>query len=76
VRRSLIAPSSAAAIARRSAAIATGWPWKLPPERISPVSANTIGLSVAEFISTTCARVTYSSASRAAPWTCGMQRRL
>ena len=58
VRRSLIAPSSATAIARRSAAIATGWPWKLPPERISPVSAKTIGLSVAEFISTWWTRAT------------------
>ena len=32
--------------------MATGSPWKLPPESSSPVSAKTIGLSVAAFIST------------------------
>ena len=47
MRRSLIAPSSATAMARKSAAMATGSPWKFPPESISPVSANTMGLSVA-----------------------------
>ena len=51
MRRSLIAPSSATAIASMSAAMATGSPWKLPPESSSPVSANTIGLSVAAFSS-------------------------
>jgi hypothetical protein len=39
-------------MARTSAAIATGSPWKLPPESSSPVSANTIGLSVAAFSAT------------------------
>ncbi len=51
MRRSLIAPSSATAIASKSAAMATGSPWKLPPESSSPVSAKTIGLSVAAFSS-------------------------
>ena len=51
MRRSLIAPSSAAAMASTSAAIATGSPWKFPPESSSCVSANTIGLSVAPFSS-------------------------
>ena len=38
--------------ASASIATDTGWPWKFPPDRSSPVSANTIGLSVAAFIST------------------------
>jgi len=76
MRRSLMAPSSATAMASTSAAMATGSPWKLPPESSSPVSANTIGLSVAAFSSISTVRVTKRSASRAAPCTWGMQRRL
>ncbi len=52
VRRSLIVASGTIAAASRSAAIAIGAPWKLPPETMSPLSANTIGLSVALLIST------------------------
>ena len=40
----------------RSAAIATGAPWKLPPVTISPVSAKTIGLSVAALASISSTR--------------------
>ena len=32
-------------IASVSSATATGWPWKLPPERTSSSSGSTIGLS-------------------------------
>jgi hypothetical protein len=51
MRRSEIEPSSCSASAAWSMAIATGSPWKLPPERTSPSSAKTSGLSVAELIS-------------------------
>ena len=47
VRRSLIEPTSAAAIARKSQASATGAPWKLPHDSTRP-SGSTIGLSIAE----------------------------
>ena len=50
-RRSLIVASCASAIASMSAASATGAPWKLPPDTISPSSANTMGLSVAALAS-------------------------
>ena len=50
-RRSEMAARCEAATARTSSASATGWPWKLPPETISPVSGNTSGLSVAAFTS-------------------------
>ena len=59
-------------MASTSAAMATGSPWKLPPESSSPVSAKTIGLSVAAFISTLDRARRRSRARRAtAPWTCG-----
>ena len=66
-RRSLIVASCATPMASRSAASATGAPWKLPPDTISPSSAKTIGLSVAALasISTTPARVGDGVARRA-----------
>ena len=74
MRRSLMLPSSAMAMASRSAASATGAPWKLPPESISPLSAKTMGLSVAALISMETVRVANASASRTVPCTWGMQR--
>ena len=50
-RRSAIACSVVSAIARKSSACATGWPWKFPPEITSP-SGNTSGLSVEALSST------------------------
>ena len=50
-RRSEMVASWEAAMARTSSAKDTGWPWKLPPETMSPTSANTRGLSVAAFTS-------------------------
>ena len=50
-RRSEIFPISEIAIAAKSRANAKGWPWKFPPERMSPSSGKTKGLSVAELIS-------------------------
>ena len=56
VRRSDMEASSDVAMPRKSMAMATGSPWKLPPEITSSSSGKTRGLSVAEFISrsTTC----------------------
>ena len=51
VRRSEMLASSERAIPRKSMAMATGSPWKLPPLSTSPSSGNSSGLSVAEFIS-------------------------
>ena len=76
MRRSAIAPSSAAPSASTSAASATGSPWKLPPETTSPSSGKTSGLSVTALSSIASRRSTSASRSRAAPCTCGMQRRL
>ena len=64
-RRSAIAWSVVSAIARKSSAWATGWPWKLPPEITSP-SGNTSGLSV-EALSSTVDRVRGRSGSRRPP---------
>ena len=61
-------------MASTTSASATGWPWKLPPETISPVSAKTRGLSVAAFTSRASTARQNPSPSRAAPWTWGMQR--
>ena len=59
LRRSLIVARCVTAIASMSAASATGAPWKLPPETMSPsASAKTIGLSVAAFISIASVRST------------------
>ena len=59
MRRSLMLASSAVAMAARSRAMASGWPWKLPPLMMSissvtvvassaclPSRRNTLGLSV------------------------------
>ena len=73
VRRSLIAPTSAAAIARKSQAIATGAPWKFPHDSTRP-SGRTIGLSIAEASSASATRSAWATVSRAAPLTCGLQR--
>ncbi len=54
--------------------MAIGAPWKLPPDTMSPVSANTIGLSVALLSSTSSVSRTNRNASRTAPWTCAAQR--
>src|SRR5207249_4414678 len=72
-RRSAIEPTSAAAMARKSAANASGSPWKLPFDSTSP-SSSTIGLSIADDSSTAEIRRANSSVSRAAPATCGLQR--
>ena len=74
VRRSLMVASCAMAMASRSAAMATGAPWKLPPETISPSAANTIGLSVAALASMATISRTKRIASRAEPCTCAAQR--
>ena len=64
MRRSAIEPSSAMASLAKSIAMATGWPWKLPPEMTVPppvasavgsaigAAGKTSGLSVALLIST------------------------
>ena len=76
MRRSDSAPISAIASARLSAANATGSAWKLPPERISPVCANTSGLSDTAFASISSTSAAWRIWSRHAPITCGWQRRL
>ena len=73
MRRSLIAPTSAAAIARKSQANATGAPWKLPHDSTRP-SGSTIGLSIAATSSFAATDSAWARVSRAAPWTCGVQR--
>jgi hypothetical protein len=77
IRRSAMLPSSATAIAARSRAMATGCPWKLPPETMSAPSGstNTSGLSVAADISVSSTRRAKPRPSRVAPWTWGMQRK-
>ena len=74
VRRSLIVASGTSAAARKSAARASGWPWKLPPDTISPDSAKTIGLSVAALASISTTPRANRTASRVAPCTCGAHR--
>ena len=76
MRRSDSAPISAIASARLSAANATGSAWKLPPERISSLSANTSGLSDTAFASMTRIDAACRIWSTQAPITCGWQRRL
>ena len=46
MRRSDIEPTSQSAMEMMSAAKATGWAWKLPPEMAMSSSGNRIGLSV------------------------------
>ena len=75
IRRSEIFASSATAMARKSIARAMGCPWKLPADITSSVSGNTVGLSVAEFISVSSTLQTYAMVSFEAPCTCGIQRK-
>jgi hypothetical protein len=75
IRRSEIEAISAAAIASASSAIAGVSPWKFPPDSSSPSSGKTIGLSVTESISVASTPSVKRITSRAAPCTCGMQRR-
>ncbi len=58
MRASAMSPSCATAIVARSRAIATGCPWKLPPERTRPSSGKTSGLSVIALISVSSTRRT------------------
>ena len=62
------------AVASESIATATGWPWKLPPDTMSPSSGSTIGLSETAFSSISRTPRANPRASRVAPWTCGAQR--
>ena len=73
VRRSAIAPTSAAAIARKSHANASGAPWKLPHDSTRP-SGRIIGLLIAAASSLAATRSACSTVSRAAPSTCGAHR--
>ena len=74
MRRSLMLAISLIAMAARSSARASGSPWKLPAEMISPLSGNTSGLSVTASTSTVMTSRSQRRASRQAPCTCGMQR--
>ena len=58
MRASLTSASSATAMVAVSSAIATGWPWKLPPLTMRCSSANTSGLSVTALISISSTRRT------------------
>ena len=78
VRRSEIPATCEQAMARRSSGIASGIPWKFPPETMSPSlfadGANTSGLSVTAPSSREIADSMKVNASSAAPSTCGVQR--
>ena len=76
LRRSEIEPTSHSAMAIMSAAKATGWAWKLPPEMAMSSSGNRIGLSVTAPASIVSVRAAFVSRSSAAPITCGWQRKL
>ena len=58
MRRSLMLPSSATAMARKSSTIAMGSPWKWPPLMTRSSSGSTIGLSVVELISVSMTEAT------------------
>ena len=73
MRRSAIDPTSAAAMARKSHWKPTGMPWKCPHDSTRP-SGNTVGLSIAERSSMSAVAAALAAASRAAPWTWGVQR--
>ena len=73
MRRSLSAPTSAIEMARKSATAATGAPWKLPHDSTRP-SGSTTGLSMNDTSSRPAMARACSTVSRAAPWTCGVQR--
>jgi len=78
VRRSEIEARSANAMAQKSAAKASGWPWKLPVEATSPAppspSTRTTGLSVTEASSRSTTVRAKAITSRLAPWTWGAHR--
>ena len=61
--------SPTVAAARESQHSATGWPWKLPPERISAVSTSTTGLSETEASSISKVAAQLATTSRTAPCT-------
>ena len=73
IRRSAIAPISATAMARKSAANPSGAPWKLPHDSTRP-SGSTIGLSIADASSFSATKRQCARVSRTAPWTDGVQR--
>jgi hypothetical protein len=75
-RRSDRLPISARAMARTSAAMATGSAWKLPPDRMSPSAGNTSGLSETALASRAIVPAAKRIMSRQAPITWGWQRRL
>ncbi len=66
VRRSLTDPTSAAAMAKKSRANASGSPWKLPLDSTAP-SGRTTGLSTAAVSSRSRTAAAWSRVSRAAP---------
>ena len=79
VRRSEMAERSARAMAQKSAAKASGWPWKFPVDTTSPPGpplgpASTTGLSVTEASSRSTTDRAKAITSRVAPWTWGAQR--
>ena len=72
-RRSEMVARWEAAMASTSSARDTGWPWKFPPETMSPASAKTRGLSVAALTSrarTPAAEGRCRRAPRRAPGAC------
>ena len=69
--RSEILAISQIAMARISAAKATGSAWKLPPEITSPLSVKISGLSVTAFASIMSVLAALLIISKTAPITCG-----
>jgi hypothetical protein len=74
IRRSAIEPISHKARTSTSAAKATGWAWKLPPDSAS--SPKMRGLSLTALASISIVRAELRMRSSAAPITCGWQRKL
>src|SRR5436309_18770 len=69
-------PSWASPIASVSSTRPSTWPWKFPPLSTAPSAGKTSGLSETLPSSRATTAPAKASASRAAPWTCGMQRKL
>ena len=69
-------PTSHSAMAMMSAAKATGWAWKLPPEMTSSESGKRIGLSVTALASISKRARGVGEEVERAPMTCGWQRKL
>ena len=67
MRRSEMFESSHMAIERKSIGMAIGSPWKLPAEMMRSSSGHTVGLSVAEFTSTSITESTYAIVSFTVP---------